>query len=270
MPFDNIDWNAARNQVAKEDLYYPHPLIQVHSPAPARTHTQTHTLHTFTHTLHTHYTHSYTHYTHSHTHTHTHTYTHSHTHAHTLHTFTHTHTHTQATIVPLPALVAALVARWGALSPATGSNHMCACMVPLRAEAEVCLRLCAGGSYAFTGSIMRACLLHGVARAPVISTQSARCSNRGLSLATEPPRACMQMQIGSLTSYVRCGVPVRPAWHVLLQDLLWWTLHKAQCACCCRTWCGGRCTKGDVPAAAGCAVVDAVQGREPAAGVLAT
>ncbi len=97
MPFDNIDWNAARNQVAKEDLYYPHPLIQVHSPAPARTHTQTHTLHTFTHTLHTHYTHSYTHYTHSHTHTHTHTYTHSHTHAHTLHTFTHTHTHTHYT-----------------------------------------------------------------------------------------------------------------------------------------------------------------------------
>mmetsp|Transcript_18558 Transcript_18558/g.52140 ORF Transcript_18558/g.52140 Transcript_18558/m.52140 type:complete len:764 (-) Transcript_18558:390-2681(-) len=28
MPYDSIDWNAARNQVAKEDLYYPHPLIQ--------------------------------------------------------------------------------------------------------------------------------------------------------------------------------------------------------------------------------------------------
>jgi len=26
--YDSIDWNAARNQVAKEDLYYPHPLIQ--------------------------------------------------------------------------------------------------------------------------------------------------------------------------------------------------------------------------------------------------
>jgi cycloartenol synthase len=29
VPYDSIDWNAARNQVAKEDLYYPHPLIQV-------------------------------------------------------------------------------------------------------------------------------------------------------------------------------------------------------------------------------------------------
>eukprot|EP00878_Enallax_costatus_P022882 GHUV01024316.1.p1 GENE.GHUV01024316.1~~GHUV01024316.1.p1 ORF type:complete len:552 (+),score=141.41 GHUV01024316.1:1059-2714(+) len=28
MPYDTIDWNAARNQIAKEDLYYPHPLIQ--------------------------------------------------------------------------------------------------------------------------------------------------------------------------------------------------------------------------------------------------
>eukprot|EP00775_Hariotina_reticulata_P008841 gene8841-9020_t len=27
-PYDSIDWNAARNQIAKEDLYYPHPLIQ--------------------------------------------------------------------------------------------------------------------------------------------------------------------------------------------------------------------------------------------------
>jgi hypothetical protein len=29
MPYDSIDWNAARNQIAKEDLYYPHPMIQV-------------------------------------------------------------------------------------------------------------------------------------------------------------------------------------------------------------------------------------------------
>jgi hypothetical protein len=28
-PYSSIDWNAARNQIAKEDLYYPHPLIQV-------------------------------------------------------------------------------------------------------------------------------------------------------------------------------------------------------------------------------------------------
>lgn len=28
-PYDKIDWNAARNQIAKEDLYYPHPMIQV-------------------------------------------------------------------------------------------------------------------------------------------------------------------------------------------------------------------------------------------------
>lgn len=27
-PYDAIDWNAARNQCAKEDLYYPHPLLQ--------------------------------------------------------------------------------------------------------------------------------------------------------------------------------------------------------------------------------------------------
>lgn len=31
MPYDSIDWNAARNQIAKEDLYYPHPMIQVWS-----------------------------------------------------------------------------------------------------------------------------------------------------------------------------------------------------------------------------------------------
>ncbi|KAG0473961.1 hypothetical protein HPP92_015818 [Vanilla planifolia] len=28
IPYDEIDWNVARNQCAKEDLYYPHPLIQ--------------------------------------------------------------------------------------------------------------------------------------------------------------------------------------------------------------------------------------------------
>ncbi|KAI7837939.1 hypothetical protein COHA_008245 [Chlorella ohadii] len=28
MPYDSIDWNKARNMCAKEDLYYPHPLIQ--------------------------------------------------------------------------------------------------------------------------------------------------------------------------------------------------------------------------------------------------
>lgn len=27
--YDAIDWNAARNQCAKEDLYYPHPWYQV-------------------------------------------------------------------------------------------------------------------------------------------------------------------------------------------------------------------------------------------------
>lgn len=29
MPYGSIDWNAARSQIAKEDLYYPHPMIQV-------------------------------------------------------------------------------------------------------------------------------------------------------------------------------------------------------------------------------------------------
>jgi cycloartenol synthase len=29
MPYASIDWNAARSQIAKEDLYYPHPMIQV-------------------------------------------------------------------------------------------------------------------------------------------------------------------------------------------------------------------------------------------------
>lgn len=29
MPYSSIDWNAARSQIAKEDLYYPHPLVQV-------------------------------------------------------------------------------------------------------------------------------------------------------------------------------------------------------------------------------------------------
>jgi hypothetical protein len=29
MPYTSIDWNAARSQIAKEDLYYPHPLLQV-------------------------------------------------------------------------------------------------------------------------------------------------------------------------------------------------------------------------------------------------
>lgn len=27
--YATIDWNAARNLIAKEDLYYPHPLVQV-------------------------------------------------------------------------------------------------------------------------------------------------------------------------------------------------------------------------------------------------
>jgi cycloartenol synthase len=27
-PYPSIDWNAARSQIAKEDLYYPHPLVQ--------------------------------------------------------------------------------------------------------------------------------------------------------------------------------------------------------------------------------------------------
>ncbi len=29
MPYSKIDWNKARNRCAKEDLYYPHPLVQV-------------------------------------------------------------------------------------------------------------------------------------------------------------------------------------------------------------------------------------------------
>lgn len=29
MAYDSIDWNAARNQIAKEDLYYPHSKLQV-------------------------------------------------------------------------------------------------------------------------------------------------------------------------------------------------------------------------------------------------
>ncbi|KAF8057901.1 GgCAS1 [Scenedesmus sp. PABB004] len=28
VPYGSIDWNAARSQIAKEDLYYPHPLVQ--------------------------------------------------------------------------------------------------------------------------------------------------------------------------------------------------------------------------------------------------
>jgi hypothetical protein len=28
-PYDSIDWDAARNQCAKPDLYYPHPKVQV-------------------------------------------------------------------------------------------------------------------------------------------------------------------------------------------------------------------------------------------------
>ena len=27
-PYDKIDWNRARNDCAKTDLYYPHPVIQ--------------------------------------------------------------------------------------------------------------------------------------------------------------------------------------------------------------------------------------------------
>ena len=27
-PYDKIDWNKARNECAKEDLYYPHPVVQ--------------------------------------------------------------------------------------------------------------------------------------------------------------------------------------------------------------------------------------------------
>lgn len=29
MPYETINWDAARNQCAKPDLYYPHPKIQV-------------------------------------------------------------------------------------------------------------------------------------------------------------------------------------------------------------------------------------------------
>ncbi len=29
--YQTIDWNAARNECAKEDLYYPHPWYQVRS-----------------------------------------------------------------------------------------------------------------------------------------------------------------------------------------------------------------------------------------------
>ena len=29
--YDSIDWNAARNQCAKEDLYYPHPKVASHN-----------------------------------------------------------------------------------------------------------------------------------------------------------------------------------------------------------------------------------------------
>ncbi len=28
-PYTSINWDKARNQVAKEDLYYPHPFVQV-------------------------------------------------------------------------------------------------------------------------------------------------------------------------------------------------------------------------------------------------
>lgn len=29
VPYHTIDWNGTRNKVAKEDLYYPHPFVQV-------------------------------------------------------------------------------------------------------------------------------------------------------------------------------------------------------------------------------------------------
>lgn len=29
IPYSQVDWDRARNQCAKEDLYYPHPLLQV-------------------------------------------------------------------------------------------------------------------------------------------------------------------------------------------------------------------------------------------------
>ena len=31
-PYADVDWNAARGQCAKEDLYYPHPLVQARVP----------------------------------------------------------------------------------------------------------------------------------------------------------------------------------------------------------------------------------------------
>lgn len=35
-PYDSIDWDAARNQCAKPDLYYPHPKLQVQIAASER------------------------------------------------------------------------------------------------------------------------------------------------------------------------------------------------------------------------------------------
>jgi hypothetical protein len=29
VPYDQVNWDRARNECAKEDLYYPHPLVQV-------------------------------------------------------------------------------------------------------------------------------------------------------------------------------------------------------------------------------------------------
>jgi hypothetical protein len=29
VPYDQVNWNRARNECAKEDLYYPHPFLQV-------------------------------------------------------------------------------------------------------------------------------------------------------------------------------------------------------------------------------------------------
>ncbi len=31
-PYGSINWNAARNQCAKQDLYYPHPVLQARRP----------------------------------------------------------------------------------------------------------------------------------------------------------------------------------------------------------------------------------------------
>ena len=31
-PYDRLDWNRARNECAKSDLYYPHPVIQARRP----------------------------------------------------------------------------------------------------------------------------------------------------------------------------------------------------------------------------------------------